>query len=142
MQLPYGGVIADGRKRCETRSWATTYRGWVAIHNGKSWPKGLRRFVRQWTDWNDDDLRAEIAAVFGRFDYDNCPGDLYEDVNGDSGLGDAVPVPGALARLYQDANDNGAVDTGDVFVAETTTDVSGAYSFSVAATALATSSDL
>lgn len=82
MQLPFGGLIAEGTKTVETRSWSTKYRGPLAIHNGKSWPTGLRRFVRQWTGWDDDDLRDEIAAVFGRVDYDNCPGDLYEDTNG------------------------------------------------------------
>ena len=60
-------------------------------------------------------------------------GTVYEDVNGDSALGDAVAVPDVLVRLYQDANDNGVVDAGDVFVAETTTGVAGSYLFSVAA---------
>jgi len=59
-------------------------------------------------------------------------GTVYEDVNGDSQLGDGVGRPGVQARLYQDANNSGAVDAGDTFLAETTTDASGAYSFQVA----------
>jgi hypothetical protein len=65
----------------------------------------------------------------------NVSGSVYEDVNGDSALGDAIAVSGALVRLYQDSNDNGAIDAGDSFVAEATTDVSGGYSFNVAAIA-------
>ncbi|HEX8293229.1 MAG TPA: hypothetical protein VF570_15820, partial [Pyrinomonadaceae bacterium] len=59
-------------------------------------------------------------------------GTVYEDVNGDSQLGDAVGRPNVSARLYQDANNNGVVDTGDVYLAGTTTDASGQYSFQVA----------
>jgi hypothetical protein len=62
-------------------------------------------------------------------------GTVYEDVNGDSGLGDGVARPGVRLRLYTDANDNGLVDAGDVYLAEATTDVSGNYSFQVSTTA-------
>lgn len=59
-------------------------------------------------------------------------GTVYEDVNGDSQLGDAVARPNVSARLYQDANNNGVVDAGDTYLAGTTTDASGQYSFNVA----------
>jgi len=59
-------------------------------------------------------------------------GTIYEDVNGDSNLSDGVTRPGVAARLYQDANNNGVVDTGDTFLVATTTDASGQYSFQVA----------
>lgn len=62
-------------------------------------------------------------------------GTVYEDVNGDSGLGDAVGRAGVGLRLYTDANDNGLVDTGDVYLSQTTTDASGNYSFQVSTTA-------
>jgi hypothetical protein len=38
---PYASLIADGAKRIENRSWYTRYRGWLAIHAGKS--KGYMR---------------------------------------------------------------------------------------------------
>ncbi|HYH87567.1 MAG TPA: hypothetical protein VEX60_19080, partial [Pyrinomonadaceae bacterium] len=59
-------------------------------------------------------------------------GTVYEDVNGDSVLTDSVARAGVSARLYQDANNNGVVDTGDTFLLETTTSAAGAYSFNVA----------
>lgn len=33
---PWATLLASGAKRFETRAWHTTYRGWVAIHAGKS----------------------------------------------------------------------------------------------------------
>ena len=59
-------------------------------------------------------------------------GTVYEDVNGDSQMGDAVARPNVSARLYQDANNNGVVDTGDTYLAGTTTSAAGQYSFNVA----------
>ena len=32
---PWASLLASGRKRYETRSWATTYRGPIAIHAAK-----------------------------------------------------------------------------------------------------------
>lgn len=45
---PYAELIVRGQKRVENRSWRTHYRGWLAIHAGKSreWlrlgPNGVR----------------------------------------------------------------------------------------------------
>lgn len=36
---PYATLIAVGAKRIETRSWSTTYRGPIAIHASKGWPR-------------------------------------------------------------------------------------------------------
>ena len=58
-------------------------------------------------------------------------GTVYEDVDGDSQLFDAVGTPGVRVRIYADNNDNGSVDAGDAFFAEATTDASGNYSFTV-----------
>jgi hypothetical protein len=32
---PWASLVALGEKRCETRSWETSYRGWLAIHAAK-----------------------------------------------------------------------------------------------------------
>ena len=59
-------------------------------------------------------------------------GTVLEDVNGDTGLGDAVGVGNVRVRLYEDVNDNGLVDSGDVYrVGTFTAPVTGAYSFSI-----------
>ena len=51
---PYAGLIADGSKLVENRTWGTPYRGWLAIHAGKS---------TACLDGYDDDLPEEM--VFG-----------------------------------------------------------------------------
>jgi hypothetical protein len=39
---PWASAIACGAKRIETRSWATSYRGPIAIHAAKKWDRELR----------------------------------------------------------------------------------------------------
>lgn len=51
---PYAELIARGDKPIENRTWATAYRGPLAIHAGKS---------REWLD--DDDERLYPGMVFG-----------------------------------------------------------------------------
>ncbi|NNK98790.1 MAG: DUF11 domain-containing protein, partial [Xanthomonadales bacterium] len=58
-------------------------------------------------------------------------GTVYEDINGDSQLADAVGVTGVRLRLYADTNDNGVVDAGDTFISEGTSGAGGAYTFTV-----------
>jgi hypothetical protein len=48
---PYASLIACGAKRIETRGWATSYRGWLAIHAGQGLKpvggeQGLRDLLR------------------------------------------------------------------------------------------------
>lgn len=42
---PYATAIALGHKRYETRSWRTHYRGLVAIHAAKGFPRAARDFT-------------------------------------------------------------------------------------------------
>lgn len=51
---PYAHLIAIGEKPIENRTWATAYRGPIAIHAGKS---------REWLD--HDDLTEWPGMVFG-----------------------------------------------------------------------------
>lgn len=39
---PWATLIAIGAKRVETRSWATSYRGPLAIHAAKRWDEAVR----------------------------------------------------------------------------------------------------
>lgn len=41
---PWAQLVAIGAKRLETRSWATRYCGWLAIHSTKSLPDYATRF--------------------------------------------------------------------------------------------------
>ena len=42
---PWATLVAIGAKRIETRSWGTAYRGVLAIHAAKSFPKEARAFT-------------------------------------------------------------------------------------------------
>jgi len=68
LQAPYGSLVAKGKKTIETRSWSTSYRGRLGIHQGKTWAPG-------WRGWFDgDDWRCSAL--------DDIGADLNEDVNG------------------------------------------------------------
>lgn len=36
---PWSTLVVSGQKRVETRSWSTTWRGWLAIHASKGLPR-------------------------------------------------------------------------------------------------------
>jgi hypothetical protein len=42
---PWATLVAIGAKRIETRSWATAYRGPLAIHASKGFPQWAREFT-------------------------------------------------------------------------------------------------
>ena len=42
---PWASLVAIGAKRIETRSWQTNYRGALAIHAAKGFPRSARRFA-------------------------------------------------------------------------------------------------
>ena len=42
---PWASLVAMGAKRIETRSWYTSYRGDLAIHAAKGFPKWARAFT-------------------------------------------------------------------------------------------------
>jgi activating signal cointegrator 1 len=42
---PWATLVAIGAKRIETRSWSTAYRGPIAIHAAKGWPRICRDLV-------------------------------------------------------------------------------------------------
>jgi hypothetical protein len=44
---PWATLVAIGAKRIETRSWRTSYRGPLAIHAAKEFPKAARKFSTQ-----------------------------------------------------------------------------------------------
>jgi uncharacterized repeat protein (TIGR01451 family) len=61
----------------------------------------------------------------------NITGSVFEDVNGDASLADAVARTNVTARIYADNNNNGVVDTGDLWIDEVVTDATGLYTFQV-----------
>jgi hypothetical protein len=54
---PWASLVAVGAKRLETRSWATSYRGPIAIHASKTSPSGARTLAETEPFWTE--LRKE-----------------------------------------------------------------------------------
>jgi activating signal cointegrator 1 len=44
---PWATLVAIGAKKIETRSWSTSYRGSIAIHAAKGFPKWAREFTQE-----------------------------------------------------------------------------------------------
>jgi hypothetical protein len=44
---PWASLVAAGMKKWETRSWSTKYRGPLAIHAAKGYPRDARQFAFQ-----------------------------------------------------------------------------------------------
>jgi activating signal cointegrator 1 len=62
LMQPWASLVAVGAKRVETRSWTTHYRGPVAIHASKGWPKAAKDLV-----WQEPFLQALRDAELIRF---------------------------------------------------------------------------
>jgi activating signal cointegrator 1 len=46
LMQPWAAAVANGVKQFETRSWTTSYRGLIAIHAAKGFPKWARDFAK------------------------------------------------------------------------------------------------
>ena len=44
---PWASLVASGAKKVETRSWSTSYRGPLAIHAAKGFPRWARDFAEK-----------------------------------------------------------------------------------------------
>ncbi|HEV8513972.1 MAG TPA: ASCH domain-containing protein [Cyclobacteriaceae bacterium] len=45
---PWAGLVVDGFKKQDTRSWDTDYRGIIYIHASKTIPTAARKLLSQW----------------------------------------------------------------------------------------------
>lgn len=63
---PWASLVAVGAKRIETRSWATRYRGPLAIHASKRFPKSTREVLP---------LNTFQDALFGQ---DGCYNSVFD----------------------------------------------------------------
>jgi hypothetical protein len=62
---PWASLVAIGAKRVETRSWTTSYRGQIAIHAAKGFPKEAKELV--WQEPFQDCLREAQIIRFNIF---------------------------------------------------------------------------
>lgn len=58
---PWATLVAIGAKRIETRSWRTEYRGPIAMHASKGFPKSARETC------GDEPFRSELERAGVRF---------------------------------------------------------------------------
>ena len=63
---PWATLVAINAKRWETRSWPAKYRGWIAIHAAKSFPRDCRELC-----W--DAVYHDALCLGGVTDFDNLP---------------------------------------------------------------------
>lgn len=63
LDQPYATAVALGLKRFETRSWATKYRGPLAIHATDRKPKPMSDFVGLYLDSHEPLPRGVIVAT-------------------------------------------------------------------------------
>lgn len=72
---------------------------------------------------------ASVAVATSVVGY-TLSGRVFEDVPGTAQTAGFTPRPGVVVRLYRDTNNNGQIDASDTFLAQTTTDANGVYTFS------------
>ena len=63
VKQPWATLVAIGAKRIETRSWATRYRGLIAIHAAKGFPTRAREFAL-------GTARSDLEPVAGQLGVD------------------------------------------------------------------------
>lgn len=63
---PWATLVAIGAKRYETRSWATTYRGGLAIHASKEFPAACRELCAR-------EPFSRVLAAAGIYRLDQLP---------------------------------------------------------------------
>lgn len=88
---PWAMLVAIEAKKIETRSWATRYRGALAIHAGKNWPSWAKLFL----------LREPFRSVL-------FPMDLYYP--------EALPL-GAIVAIC-DLEDCFKIDPGPLLISD------------------------
>lgn len=69
---PFATLVAIGAKKIETRSWYTSYRGLLAIHAAKGFPKWAKDLVR------NDAMFMQILQE--HFDIDASPSQLIAEL--------------------------------------------------------------
>lgn len=67
MTQPWASLVAIGAKHIETRSWSTQYRGLIAIHASKGFPKDAKELALE------DHMFVEALEKGGIYGLDDLP---------------------------------------------------------------------
>lgn len=67
---PWASLVAIGAKKIETRSWATKYRGLLAIHAGQKWTPQLQAISKKdiffnvfWPEYNGKYVSEQLRKL-------------------------------------------------------------------------------
>src|ERR1700689_5364039 len=85
---PWASLVAVGAKRIETRSWRTPYRGPLAIHAAKTFPKDARQYLDAFAFFSV--FRPDHAAMLQRNGVRLVPCACSRDVAGSLPLGAVI----------------------------------------------------
>ena len=71
---PWATLLSLGHKKIETRSWGTSYRGWLAIHAAKRWTADQRELLvtEPFMSALPVDWRIEPGCVVGVVNFTHC----------------------------------------------------------------------
>jgi hypothetical protein len=98
---PWGTLVAFGEKQVETRSWGTSYRGPLAIHQAKSvapigGEAGLRLLLER------EPFRSVLAVHLGGYTTDEMAAELPRGcIVATAQLIDCVPTAGSLDETLE-----------------------------------------
>jgi activating signal cointegrator 1 len=98
---PWASLVVLGAKRYETRSWSTSYVGWIAIHAAKHWDLDLRDQCVE-----PSFRKALFPANVTKGDIMTTP-DLWPPrgaILGAAFLEACVPTSDPMLRMYLDLN--------------------------------------
>jgi hypothetical protein len=69
---PWASLVASGHKRVETRSWRTNYRGPIAIHAAKGFPKDARYRASEERAFGRIGGQIPLSAIVAVANLDGC----------------------------------------------------------------------
>lgn len=93
---PWAALAVTGKKRCETRSWKTNYRGEILIHAGKSDPLGITRGIYSNIIWEPYLLDAVNELKH------NGNGIIFGAITGKANLVNCVRIDEEIAALIRE----------------------------------------
>ncbi len=130
--ITYGTALSGTQLNASASTsglFAYTPAAGTVLNTGSGQTLGVIFTPADTTDYNTVSATATINVLAAPAS--SASGHIFNDVSGNGLSADDTPMSGVSVKLFRDANSNGVLDSGDgVSVQSTTTNASGAYSFS------------
>jgi hypothetical protein len=110
---PWASLVAIGAKRIETRSWRTPYRGTLAIHAAKGFPKDSRDYLDTFVFFGA--FRPDHAAMLKREGVRLVPNACKLEVAGSLPLGAVIATCRLISCLPTRELQNNRIIETDLF---------------------------